>query len=43
MANTLLGLQGVVYGTIGDAQIIVENIRETFSGSLTANYYPDFS
>ena len=34
MANTLLGLTGVVYGTIGDAQIIVENIRETFSGSV---------
>jgi NADPH:quinone reductase-like Zn-dependent oxidoreductase len=34
MANTLLGLQTPVYGTIGDTEIIVDNIRESFSGGV---------
>lgn len=32
--SKLIGIQTPVWGTIGDSQIIVDNIRETFSGEL---------
>ena len=32
MADTLIGLQTPVWGTIGDSEIIVDSISETFSG-----------
>lgn len=32
MAAQLLGLQTPVFGTIGDSQIIIDNIRESYSG-----------
>jgi len=32
MGQTIIGASNVVYGTIGDSEIIVENIRETIDG-----------
>ena len=32
MPKHLIGLQNVIVGTIGDSQILVDNIRESYSG-----------
>jgi len=32
MSDVLVGLTGPIWGTIGDTQIIVDNIRESFDG-----------
>jgi hypothetical protein len=34
MGNTLVGLQTPVWGTIGDSEIIVDNINEDFNGGV---------